>query len=44
MFGFLDISEYFKISKPLVSQYVEDVIVHATAGLQVGIRVGAENI
>jgi len=34
----------FKISKPLVSQYVEGVIVHATAGLQVEIRVVAENI
>jgi hypothetical protein len=34
----------FKVSKPIVSQYVEDVRVHATAGLQVQIRVGAENI
>jgi len=33
-----------KVSKPMVSQYVEDVIVHATAGLRVEIRVGAENI
>lgn len=34
----------FKISKPLVSQYVDDVIVHATAGLQVELRVVAENV
>jgi hypothetical protein len=34
----------FKVSKPMVSHYVEDVIVHATDGLQVEIRVGAENI
>jgi hypothetical protein len=45
MFGFLEMSNcYFKIAKLLVSQYIEDVIVHATAGLQVEIRVVADNV